>query len=381
MAYSSEMVIGILGGGQLGRMLIQSAIDFDLKIRVLDPDANAPCKSIAHEFVIGDFKDYETVISFGQQCDIITIEIENVNLEALEILEKQGKKVFPQPSILRKIKNKRIQKQFFIDNNLPTAKFLLTDSKKAIEDSEWNLPFVNKLGEGGYDGRGVQIIQTKADFQKIFDEPSLLEELIDFDKELAVVVARSENGEVKCFPVVEMVFHPEANLVEYLFSPANISREIEFKAIQLAQRAIESFGIVGLLAVEMFLTKDGEIIINEVAPRPHNSGHHTIKSNLVSQFEQHLRAILNLPLGDTSQISPAAMVNILGAEGYEGPAFYDGMDDLLAVKGIHPFLYGKAITKPFRKMGHVTVMDSDFDKLKEKVNFVKKSLVVKTRQV
>jgi 5-(carboxyamino)imidazole ribonucleotide synthase len=378
MAYSSDMVLGILGGGQLGRMLIQSAIDFDLKIKVLDPDANAPCKSIAYEFVHGDFKDYETVLAFGKNCDVITIEIENVNLEALETLEKQGKKVFPQPSILRKIKNKRIQKQFFIDNELPTAAFLLTDSKKAIEEANWNLPFVNKLGEGGYDGRGVQMIRTKADYPKAFDEPSLLEELIDFDKELAVVAARSENGEIKCFQVVEMVFHPEANLVEYLFSPAIISKEIEDKAIALAERTIQSFEIVGLLAVEMFLTKEGEILINEVAPRPHNSGHHTIKANLVSQFEQHLRAILNLPLGDTSQISPAAMVNILGAEGFEGPAFYEGMESLLAKKGIHPFLYGKAITKPYRKMGHVTVLDSDFDKLKEKVNFVQKSLVVKT---
>lgn len=380
MAYSSEIKIGILGGGQLGRMLIQSAIDFDIKIKTIDPDENAPCKAISHSFGHGDFKDYETVLKFGQDCDIITIEIENVNLEALETLEKQGKKVFPQPAILRKIKNKRIQKQFFIDNKLPTANFLLTDNQDAIKNSGWQPPYVNKIGEGGYDGKGVQIIRTAADIDKAFAEPSLLEELIDFEKELAVVVARSESGEVKCFPVVEMVFHPEANLVEYLFSPAKISEETTKKALDLAKRTAECFGIVGLLAVEMFLTKDGDILINEVAPRPHNSGHHTIKANLVSQFEQHLRAIMNLPLGDTSQIATAAMVNILGAEGHTGPASYEGMDSLLSETGVHPFLYGKAITKPFRKMGHVTVIEKDFDKLIEKVNFVKKSLIVKSNQ-
>jgi 5-(carboxyamino)imidazole ribonucleotide synthase len=382
MAYSSAYKIGILGGGQLGRMLIQAAIDLDTKIKILDPDSNAPCKNIAHEFVNGDFKDFQTVVDFGQDCDLITIEIENVNLEALEALEAIGKKVYPQPSILRKIKDKRIQKQFFEDNHLPTAKFKLIDSKNEISISDWKTPFVNKLGEGGYDGKGVQIIRNKKDIEKAFDQPSLIEELIDFEKELAVVVARSENGEIKCFPVVEMVFHPDANLVEYLFSPALISKELEEEAIALAEQTIKAFGVVGLLAVEMFLTKEGKLLINEVAPRPHNSGHHTMKANLVSQFEQHLRAILNLPLGDTSQISTsAAMVNVLGAEGYEGEAYYEGMEKLLSLKGVHPFLYGKAITKPFRKMGHVTVIDSDFDKLKEKVNFVQKNLVVKTRQV
>jgi 5-(carboxyamino)imidazole ribonucleotide synthase len=381
MAYSSAYKIGILGGGQLGRMLIQAAIDLDIKIKVLDPDNNSPCKSIAHEFVKGDFNDFQTVLDFGQDCDFITIEIENVNLEALEALETKGKKVYPQPSILRKIKDKRIQKQFFEDNKLPTAKFKLIENKSKISTTEWNTPFVNKIGEGGYDGKGVQIIRNENDYAKAFDRPSLIEELVDFEKELAVVAARSENGEIKCFPVVEMVFHPEANLVEYLFSPALISKELEEKAIALAEQTIKAFGIVGLLAVEMFLTKAGELLINEVAPRPHNSGHHTIKANLVSQFEQHLRAILNLPLGDTNQISSsAAMVNILGAEGYEGEAYYEGMEKLLSLTGIHPFLYGKALTKPFRKMGHVTVIDSDFDKLKEKVNFVQNNLVVKTRQ-
>ncbi|MFT5885915.1 MAG: 5-(carboxyamino)imidazole ribonucleotide synthase [Arcticibacterium sp.] len=377
MGYNTEKKVGILGGGQLGRMLIQSAIDFDVKIKVLDPDSNAPCRGLAHEFILGDFKDFNTVLSFGEDCDIITIEIENVSLEALEQLEKEGKKVFPQPGVLRRIKNKRIQKQFFKDNGIPTAAFELIENQSDLSQTAMSLPFVNKIGEGGYDGNGVQIIRSAEDFSKGFKAPSLIEEMVDFEKELAVVVARSLDGKTKCFPVVEMVFHPEANLVEYLFSPAQISTEIEEKAIRLAKKTAEAFGIVGLLAVEMFLEKDGSLLVNEVAPRPHNSGHHTIKANLVSQFEQHLRAILELPLGDTSQIAPAGMVNILGEDGFTGNAIYEGMEKLLDAEGIHPFLYGKKITKPFRKMGHVTVIDKDFDKLKEKVNFVQNNLKVK----
>ncbi|MGR3809451.1 5-(carboxyamino)imidazole ribonucleotide synthase [Jiulongibacter sp. NS-SX5] len=376
MPYSTEKKLGILGGGQLGRMLIQSAIDFDIHIKAIDPDPSAPCKYIAHEFVVGNFRDYQTVMDFAEDCDIITIEIENVNLEALEDLEKQGKKVFPQPSILRKIKNKRVQKAFYQEHKLPTSDFVLTDTKEAVKECGLELPFVNKLGEGGYDGKGVQIIRIESDFDKAFVEPSLVEKLIDFEKELAVVVARSESGEMKTFPVVEMVFHPEANLVEYLFAPAKISQEIEEKASKLAIETASAFGIVGLLAVEMFLTKEGEILINEVAPRPHNSGHHTLRANFVSQFEQHLRAILGLPLGNTEAVAPSAMVNLLGEDGHTGPAQYEGMDEVLEVSGVHPFLYGKAMTKPFRKMGHVSIVDSDFDKLEEKVNFVKNTLKV-----
>jgi 5-(carboxyamino)imidazole ribonucleotide synthase len=345
-------------------------------IKTLDPDPEAPCKFISHEFHHGDFKDYDTVMRFGKDCDILTIEIENVNLEALEALEAAGKKVFPQPSILRKIKNKRIQKQFFVDNGLPTAPFKLTED--ANEVALHKPPFVNKLGEGGYDGRGVQVIRKREDLSKAFNEPSLVEKLVDFEKELAVVTARNEKGEIRSFPVVEMVFHPEANLVEYLFSPAHIPVAVASKAKELAEKTAEAFGIVGLLAVEMFLTREGELLINEVAPRPHNSGHHTLKANAVSQFEQHLRAISGLPLGDTSALSLSAMVNILGAEGFEGPARYEGMDEVLALPGVHPFLYGKSITKPFRKMGHVSILDSDFDKLKEKVNFVQENLTVKS---
>jgi 5-(carboxyamino)imidazole ribonucleotide synthase len=374
--FDNSKKLGILGGGQLGRMIIQAAIDFDVTIKTLDPDPDAPCKYISHEFINGSLNDYDTVMAFGQDCDVITIEIENVNIEALEAFEKQGKIVFPQPSILRLIQDKRVQKQFYKEHNLPTADFVLTDNQADLAQYEDFLPAVHKLGKGGYDGKGVQVLRTKADFAKAFDQPSVLEKMIDFEKELAVIVARNASGEIKTFPVVEMVFHPEANLVEYLFAPAEISKEIEQKAEQIATKTAEVFGIVGLLAVEMFLTKDGEILINEVAPRPHNSGHQTIRANDVSQYEQHLRAILDLPLGSTQAHSKAAMVNLLGEDGYAGQAIYEGMNEVLAVEGVHPFLYGKKLTKPFRKMGHITIIDQNFEKLKEKVIFVKEKLKV-----
>lgn len=376
MRFDNRKKLGIIGGGQLGRMLIQAAIDFDLTIKTLDPDSGAPCKFISHEFVNGSLKDFDTVMAFGQDCDIITIEIENVSIEALEALEKQGKAVFPQPSVLRIIQDKRVQKQFYKEKKLPTADFILTDNQADTSTHSDFLPAVHKLGKGGYDGKGVQILNTAADFPKAFDQPGVLEKKIDFEKELAVIVARNETGETQTFPVVEMVFHPEANLVEYLFAPANISNEIAKNAEEIAIQTANALGIVGLLAVEMFLTKDQQILINEVAPRPHNSGHQTIRANDVSQFEQHLRAILNLPLGSTRAHSKAAMVNLLGEEGYAGEAIYQGMDEVLAIEGVHPFLYGKRITKPFRKMGHITIIDQDFEKLKEKVIFVKDKLKV-----
>jgi 5-(carboxyamino)imidazole ribonucleotide synthase len=376
MSFRHATTIAVLGGGQLGRMLVQAAIDFDLTIKCLDPDPNAPCKDIAHQFIVGSLNDYDTVLAFAQDADVITIEIENVSLEALEKLERLGKKVFPQPSVLRKIKDKRIQKQFFVDNNLPTAEFILTENLLDLKKNVSFLPAVHKIGEGGYDGKGVQVIKTKEDIKKGFDAPGVLEKLVDFEKELAVVVARNEDGELKTFPVVEMVFHPTANLVEYLFSPAAVSDKISAEAQRIAKETAEAFGVVGLLAVEMFLTKSGEILINEVAPRPHNSGHQTMKGNDVSQYEQHLRAILNLPLGATTSRGLSAMVNLLGEENYEGNAVYEGMNEVLKVEGVHPFLYGKKITKSFRKMGHVTILDSKLESLKEKVEFVKNTLKV-----
>ncbi len=366
----------MLGGGQLGRMLIQSAIDFNLDVHVLDPDKNAPCQHLAKQFSVGALTKEDTVYHFGKQCDLLTIEIENVSTKGLERLEKEGISVYPQPHIIRLIQDKREQKQFYKENNIPTSEFVLTESKQDFYALEHMLPAVQKLGKAGYDGRGVQVIKTKADFDKGFDAPGLLESFVDFEKEISVIVARNKAGEMQHFPVVELVFHPEHNLVEYLFAPAQVSREIEQKAINTAKEVIEKLDMIGLLAVEMFVTKQGEVLVNEVAPRTHNSGHHTIEANITSQFEQHLRAILNMPLGATTTKIPAAMVNLLGEDGYTGLARYEGLEKVLATEGVKVHLYGKKLTKPFRKMGHVTIIDEDMGRLKEKARFVKENLKV-----
>ena len=375
-SFHHNFKLGVLGGGQLGRMMIQSAIDFNLDIHVLDPDPNAPCKNIATSFQVGSLTDFDTVYDFGKDCDLITIEIENVNTAALKKLQQEGKKVFPQPEVIELIQNKVTQKRFYEANGIPTAPFRETKNKSEVVQQRELLPFVNKLATEGYDGRGVQVIRNEADLDKAFDRPGFVEKLIDFETEIAVIAARNENGEVKTFPAVSMVFHPEKNLVEYLFSPADISSDLENKAQAIARDVIEKLQMTGLLAVEMFVTKDGEVLVNEIAPRTHNSGHQTIEGNITSQFEQHLRAILNMPLGDTTVVIPTAMVNLLGEEGHTGPAKYEGLDAVLAKQGVHLHLYGKKLTKPFRKMGHVTITDNDIHDLKEKVNFVKTHLKI-----
>lgn len=375
--YQNNFKLGVLGGGQLGRMLIQSGIDFNISFSILDPDPLAPCSQLA-EFKAGKLTDYDTVIQFGEQCDLITIEIENVNTEALYALEKKGKKVFPQPRVIEMIQNKQTQKQFFLDNGIPTAEFMLTKTKADVIDQAAFLPAVNKLAKEGYDGRGVQLLRTEGDLEHAFDAPGLLEKLIDFDKEIAVIVAKNESGAIASYPAVEMAFHPEKNLVEYLFAPASISKSIQQKADDIARKVIDKLGMIGILAVEMFVTRDGEVLVNEVAPRPHNSGHHTIEANETSQYEQHLRAILNQPLGSTQERYPSAMVNLLGEDGHTGEAKYQGMEKVMAIDGIHVHLYGKKITKPFRKMGHVTIVDKDEESLKKKAKFVKDNLKVIT---
>ena len=377
MTFDSNVKIGVLGGGQLGRMMIQSAIDFNLDIHVLDPDPNAPCKDISTSFTVGALSDYETVMAFGADKDMLTIEIENVNTQALKNLEKLGKKVFPQPHIIELIQNKLNQKKFYAKHGIPTAEFFEVANAEEAQAYKDFLPFVNKLATGGYDGRGVQVIRNEEAMEKAFDAPGFVEQMVDFEKELAVIVARNEAGEMRTFPTVEMVFHPEHNLVEYLFSPAEIDSDIEQEAQNLAKKVIEKLDMVGLLAIEMFLTKDGQLLVNEAAPRTHNSGHQTIEGNVTSQFEQHLRAILNWPLGDTSTLWPSAMVNLLGEDGYSGEAKYEGMQEVLSQGGVHIHLYGKKLTKPFRKMGHITVSDQDMNQLREKVNFVKSTLKVK----
>ena len=375
--FKQDFTIGILGGGQLGRMLIQAGIDFNLRFAVLDPDPQAPCSGLA-EFYHGKLSDFDTVMKFGLLCDLITIEIESVNTAALKELVKKGKQVYPQPEVIELIQDKRTQKVFFKDHGIPTADFVLVESSIEVKQHADFLPAVNKLGRDGYDGRGVQILRTQSDLEKAFDAPGLLEELVDFEKEISVVVARNLLGEVSTFPPVEMVFHPEQNLVEYLFAPAAVSANVLEEADTIARKIIHDLEMVGVLAVEMFVTKSGRIMVNEIAPRPHNSGHQTIEANVTSQYEQHLRCVLGLPLGDTMIILPSAMVNLLGEEGHSGPARYQGFAEVLAMPGVHVHLYGKHFTKPFRKMGHVTIMDANEESLKKKTNFVKNTLKVIT---
>jgi len=371
---SPSMILGVLGGGQLGRMLIQSAINYNQDIHILDPEPNAPCKDIAQQFQVGSLKDFDTVYAFGKNCDVITVEIEAVNTDALQKLADEGKKVFPQPEVIELIQDKRLQKQFYKEHNLPTADFIFVEHKTDVLSNATFLPAANKLAKDGYDGRGVQLLHSEADLPKAFDAPGLLEKLVEIDKEIAVIVARNPKGETKAFPAVEMVFHPEANLVEYLFSPAQIGNQTSELAEKLALEIIEKLDMVGLLAVEMFIDKNGKLLINEVAPRPHNSGHQSIEGNITSQFEQHLRAIYNLPLGDTAIRIPSAMINLLGEDGYSGTPVYEGLDEILGMSGVHLHLYGKNSTQPFRKMGHLTVTDTDIEKLKQKALLVKNTL-------
>jgi len=372
----SDLKLGILGGGQLGRMMIQEAINYNLTTLVLDPDTDAPCKHIANYFQCGSITDFDTVYNFGKKADIITIEIEKVNIEALEQLEKEGKQVYPQSRVIRLIQDKGVQKQFFKENNIPTAPFQLVNTKEDMLNSRFDFPYILKQRKDGYDGKGVMKINEVADIDQAFDAPCLIEELVDFEKEIAVIVARNSKGDMKTFPMVEMEFNAEANLVEFLISPSTYSEELQNRAEVIAKNIASSLNITGLLAVEMFVTKDGDLLVNELAPRPHNSGHQTIEGNRVSQFAQHLRAIFNLPLGDTSTINHAVMINLLGEKNHDGVAKYHGLEKIMAIDGVYIHLYGKKYTKPFRKMGHITVVDQDRDGAIQKANYIKNTLKV-----
>ncbi|MFA6946180.1 MAG: 5-(carboxyamino)imidazole ribonucleotide synthase [Pedobacter sp.] len=376
-AFYGDLKLGILGGGQLGRMLIQESINYNITTYVLDPDAEAPCKDLCKKFIQGSLTDFEAVYNFGKQVDILTIEIEKVNVNALEQLEKEGITVYPQSRVIRLIQDKGVQKQFFKENDIPTAPFQLFQNKQELIGANIPFPYIQKLRRDGYDGRGVNTIKSAKDLEKAFSEPSLVEELINFDQELSVIVSRNEDGEIKTFPCVEMEFNQEANLVEFLISPSDLNPEILQKADQLAVKVAKDLKIVGILAVELFLTKEGNIMVNEIAPRPHNSGHQSIEGNYTSQYEQLLRAIFNLPPGDTRTISNSVMINLLGEKGYEGAAQYEGLNEVLELDGVYIHLYGKKFTKPFRKMGHVTIMDDDRQKAIEKARFVQKKIKVK----
>jgi len=375
-AFYGDLKLGILGGGQLGRMLIQESINYNVTTFVLDPDKDAPCKDICKKFVQGSLTDFETVYKFGKEVDLLTIEIEKVNVDALDKLEKEGLKVYPQSRVIRLIQDKGIQKQFFKENEIPTAPFQIFGNKMELMAAKVPFPYIQKLRRDGYDGRGVKTIKSESDLEKAFDEPFLIEKLVDFEKELSVIVSRNEDGQIKTFPCVEMEFNSEANLVEFLISPSNLDSKLQARADQLAIKLAEKLKIVGILAVELFLTKNGDLLVNEIAPRPHNSGHQSIEGNYTSQYEQLLRAIFNLPPGDTRTIGHSVMINLLGEKGFEGAAEYDGLNEILELEGVYIHLYGKKFTKPFRKMGHVTIMDDDRQKAINKARFIQNKMKV-----
>jgi 5-(carboxyamino)imidazole ribonucleotide synthase len=376
--FSSGFKIGILGGGQLGKMLIQAASAWDIDTHVLDPTDDCPASKLATKFIKGDFKDFESVYNFGKSVDLITIEIEHVNTEALSKLQEEGKTVCPDPKILKIIQDKSKQKNFFRDNNLKSANYKIYDDSESIlsdiEESKLSLPFVQKLCRFGYDGRGVQLVNTSEDLDNLLEGQSVVEDLVDIGKELSVIVSRNKLGEIKTYDPFEMEFHKNANLVEYLISPARVEQGCRQTAIDLAEKTIKAFELVGVLAVEMFLDKDNNVLINEVAPRPHNSGHHTIETALTSQYEQHIRAIMGLPLGSTDLITGSVMVNILGEDGFSGNVVYEGLDECIKLGGVKVHIYGKKQTKPFRKMGHVTIIDKNVEEALKKADFVKHTL-------
>lgn len=378
--FSSDFKLGILGGGQLGKMLLYETRKYDIQTWVIDPSPEAPCRIACDRFVQGDILDYDTVYNFGRQVDVLTIEIEAVNITALEALEKEGKAVYPSSRTLKRIQDKGTQKTFYSQNNIPTAPFAVFENKaqllQAVSQKEWQPPFVWKSRKGGYDGRGVAIIHRGEDLDTLPDVPCLAEQMVPFKNELAVIVARRPSGEVKIFPVVEMEFHPEANQVEYVICPARIADNVARKAAAVAEKVSASFAHTGLLAVEMFQTQNDDILVNEVAPRPHNSGHYSIEAAYTNQFEQHLRAVLDLPLGNTDNKVGGVMVNLVGEEGYRGPAHYLNIDKILGIPGVTPHIYGKKETRPFRKMGHVTIVHRDLKEARKTAEKVKSLIKV-----
>lgn len=378
--FSSEFKLGILGGGQLGKMLLYETRKFDIHTKVIDPSNEAPSKIACNEFFQGDLMDYDAVYALGKKVDLLTIEIENVNLDALEKLEEEGLKVYPPTSALRIIQNKAKQKLFYVDNNIPTADFQRFAYKSEIEYSITNggitFPFIWKATQFGYDGQGVKVVRKLEDLNGLPTGECIAEKMIDFKNELAVIVARSASGEVKTYPVVEMEFHPEANQVEYVLCPARIDEKVAAKAREVALDLSHKIKHVGLLAVEMFQTQDDKILVNEVAPRPHNSGHYSIEASYTNQFEQHIRAILDLPLGNTDSKVAGIMVNLVGAEGHTGNVVYKNMENIMGMNGVTPHIYGKKQTRPFRKMGHVTIVNNDISEARKIAEQVKNSIKV-----
>jgi 5-(carboxyamino)imidazole ribonucleotide synthase len=382
--FSSDFKLGILGGGQLGKMLLAETQKFDIQTLVLDPSPEAPAQYGCNQFFEGSLMHFETVYRFGKMVDLLTIEIENVNLEALLKLEEEGLPIYPSPKTLHQIQNKGRQKDFYADNAIPTSNFKRFVSLKSLQESikndELDFPFVWKCAQFGYDGTGVKICRSALDLVKLPDVECIAEDMVPFKNELAVIVARSVSGEVKTYPVVEMEFHPEANQVEYVICPARIDEKVAQKAQGIALKVSESFNHVGLLAVEMFQTENDEILVNEVAPRPHNSGHYSIEASYTSQFENHLRAILDLPLGNTASKVAGIMVNLVGEEGFSGQVVYENIEKIMAIDGVTPHIYGKRETRPFRKMGHVTIVNENMVEARRIAEEVKNSIRVISSQ-
>ncbi|MGB2513762.1 MAG: 5-(carboxyamino)imidazole ribonucleotide synthase [Flavobacteriaceae bacterium] len=378
--FSTTKTIGILGGGQLGKMLLSTTRQWDLTTHVMDPSPEAPARIGCNHFTQGDLMEYQDVLDFGKKVDLLTIEIENINTKALAELEKQGVKVYPQAAVLELIQNKCKQKEFYQKKGIPTAPFQVFNSKEALKDAvvrgRVSFPFVWKSAAMGYDGFGVQIIRSNQDLETVSEGGCMAEDLVAIEKEIGVIVCRSVSGETVSYPSVEMEFHPTANQVEFVLSPARISKKIEEKAREVALEVSKAYQHVGLLAVELFLTKEGEIWVNEVAPRPHNSGHYSIEASYTSQFEQHIRALLDLPLGNPENKVAGVMVNLVGAKGHQGPVYYKNMEHILAIEGVCPHIYGKKETRPFRKMGHITIVNKNLETARQIAAQVKETIEV-----
>ena len=372
------MKAGILGGGQLGRMLLQAAANYTVETHVLENDENCPAAHLCHHFTKGDIKDFDTVYQFGKNLDVLTIEIEAVNIEALEKLEQKGVKIFPKPSAIRIFRNKILQKEFYVANEIPTSAFLITKNTDELKANISFLPAVHKIAEGGYDGRGVQVLEDEKDLDKAFEQPSVLEKKVKIKKEIALIIATNESGAFTIFPPAEMIFDPRLNLLDYQLSPAIISKNILWKAEAIVQKLVKALNSPGLFAVELFIDENDQVLVNETAPRVHNSGHHTIEANYCSQYDMLWRIMLSYPLGNPSAILPSAIVNIIGAEGYSGEAEYEGLHEVLKMEHVFVHLYGKKYTKPGRKMGHATIIGNDYSDLAHRANKIKNTIKVKS---
>jgi 5-(carboxyamino)imidazole ribonucleotide synthase len=370
------MKVGILGGGQLGRMLLQAAANYVVETYIMENDPNCPAAHLCHHFTLGNITDFEAVYQFGKGLDALTIEIESVNVDALEKLEQEGVKIYPKPSAIRTIKNKITQKQFYQQHQIPSSEFIITENLAELEKHTDFLPAVHKIGQGGYDGKGVTVIDSAGDITKGFDAPAVLEKKVAIKKEIALIVAMNDAGETILYPPAEMVFDPVWNLLDYQISPAILPEKTLWRAEAIAAKVVKELQSPGLFAIELFVDANDEVLVNETAPRVHNSGHHSIEANYSSQYDMLWRIILGYPLGNPDPVLPSAIVNILGADGYSGEARYEGLEEVLAMDNVFVHLYGKTHTKPGRKMGHVTIMHKDYQDLTYKANKIKHLLKV-----